>query len=168
MCVYFSEAGDRFCHRNPGVKAERQQMKSVRCKKDVGLPRRRKDRTEMDEAGMRDVHSYLSSLYTSICIYITLSILIWTHTPRLTSSSLTHTDGIQWRTGRGERKEQDSQALLSRPAPLVHCFLSASLTDRALQDHPDTHTHTCTTHRCGAYMHLYMQHILRVAGTYCF
>lgn len=56
----------RFVTETVGVKAERQQMKSVRCKKDVGLQRWKKNRTEMDVAGKRDVHFYLSSLYTSI------------------------------------------------------------------------------------------------------
>lgn len=49
-------------------------MKSVRCKKDVGLQEHWKDWTEMDEAGKGDVHFYLSSLYLSIYIFITLSI----------------------------------------------------------------------------------------------
>lgn len=65
-------------------------MKSARCKKDVGLRRWRKDRTEMDEVGKRDVHFYLSSLSMSICIYITLSVFIWTHTLPLSSSSHSH------------------------------------------------------------------------------
>lgn len=69
-------------------------MKSMRCKKDVGPLRRREDWTEMDEAGERDVHFYLSSLDMSMCIYITLSIFIWTHTLPLTSSLLTLTDEI--------------------------------------------------------------------------
>ena len=69
-------------------------MKSVRCKKDVGLQRCRKDRTEMDEVSKRDVHFYLSSLYMSISIYITLSIFIWTHTLPLSSSLLPRIDGI--------------------------------------------------------------------------
>lgn len=49
-------------------------MKSVRCKKDVGLREHRKDWTEMDEVGKRDVLFYLSSLYVSVYIFITLSI----------------------------------------------------------------------------------------------
>ena len=104
----------------------------------------------MDEAGERDVHFYLSSLYTSICIYITLSIFIWTRTLPLTSSALTHTDGV-WGKGseRGARekkkkerkKEQDSLGLYCRdPLPSVRCLLSASLTARPLRE--TTHTHT--------------------------
>lgn len=80
------------------------------------------DQTEMDEVGKRDVHFYLSSLYMSICIYITLSVFIWTHTLPLTTSSLTQTDG------KGMEREKSSPALLLRPSPLVRCFLSASLT----------------------------------------
>lgn len=104
-------------------------MKSARCKKDVGLWRRRKDWTEMDEASKRDVHFYPSSPYMSI--YICFTIRLDSHCPRLLLHSIVL---MEFREGvRGEIKT----VKLYCCDPLLHwdVFLSASLTAVTLQDH---------------------------------
>ena len=140
-----------FVTKTAGVKAERQQMKSVRCKKDVGA---RRDGERIGQRWMKRARGMCISICLhfirpSVSISLCLSLSGLAHCPWLLRRSLTlmEFEEKEAREEQGKKKkkeskkEQDSLGLYCRdPLPSVRCLLSASLTARPLRE--TTHTHT--------------------------
>lgn len=101
------------------------------CEKDVGVAETERGSDRDGWSGQQRC-AFLSvfTIYVYMYLYhiVSLSGLTQTHIRSLILMEL--------------REENDSQASLLRPSPVVPCFLSASLTTRPLRDPRPTHTYT--------------------------
>lgn len=149
-----------FVTETAGVKAERQQMKSVRCKKDVGA---RRDGERIGQRWMKRARGMCISICLhfirpSVSISLCLSLSGLAHCPWLLRRSLTlmEFEEKEAREKGGEKKKRTrrSGALLPWP-PSLSAMFTVSIAYRSTppRDHPHRHTHTTQRYLRVRHMH---------------
>ena len=153
-----------FVTKTTGVKAERQQMKSVRCKKDVGA---RRDGERIGQRWMKRARGMCISICLhfirpSVSISLCLSLSGLAHCPWLLRRSLTlmEFEEKEAREEQGKKKRKKVRknktvwgfiAVTPFPQCDVYCQHRLLLGPSA---RPPTHTHNSKIFMCSAHTHL--------------